>query len=67
MEEMSAEHARAQLLEKEEYNEIFDEEGNYIGYPIYLLNVDWEKIGNPLAWCESTATYVEATSLCQYC
>ena len=67
MGKMSAEHARARLLEKEEYNEIFDEEGNYIGYPTYLLNVDWEEIGNPPAWCESTTTYVEATSLCQSC
>jgi hypothetical protein len=58
---------KAELVEREAYNEIFDAEGRYIGYPIYQLTVNWMDFGGPPAWCEVTATYVQAKSLCQPC
>jgi hypothetical protein len=58
---------KAKLAENEAYNEVFDEEGRYIGYPVYQLVVDWKAFGNPPAWCEVTANYIQARSLCQAC
>src|SRR6516164_936505 len=65
---MSANQGKvAEILEKEAYNEVFDEHGRYIGYPLYQTNINWHRLGNPPSWCEATANYIQVTSLCSAC
>jgi hypothetical protein len=58
---------KAKALEVEAYNEVFDKDGQYIGYPIYQMMIDWQQLGNPPTWCEATANYIESTGLCGAC
>lgn len=64
---LTAQGQKARDFEKEAYNEVFDENGTYIGYPQYVFKVDWEKYGNPPAWCEATADYIQSEGLCETC
>ena len=59
---------KAAIAEKEEYNSIFDENGDYIGYTTWGFNIEWQKdYGNPPTWAEMTANYDDSTGLCNVC
>lgn len=59
---------KAALIEQEEYNSIFNEDGDYVGYRTWGFNVEWETdYGNPPTWAEMTAEYQDATKLCDIC
>lgn len=59
---------KAAIAEVDEYNSIFDENGDYIGYRTWGFNVDWQKeYGNPPSWAEMTANYENSTGLCEIC
>ncbi|KAH8809417.1 heterokaryon incompatibility protein-domain-containing protein [Xylogone sp. PMI_703] len=60
--------SKAALIEKEEYNAIFNENGDYIGYTVWGYPVNWEKdYGNPPTWAEMTANYSDCEGLCEIC
>jgi hypothetical protein len=59
---------KAAITEKEEYNSIFNENGDYIGYTTWGFNIEWQKdYGNPPTWAEMTANYEDSTGLCEVC
>lgn len=56
------------LINKQEYDSIFNSAGEYIGYPIYQLTISWtDELGDPPTWTETTAQYSKATDLCEKC
>jgi hypothetical protein len=56
------------IIDKEEYDSIFNLEGEYIGYPIYRLTIDWANdLGDPPTWTEATAQYATSVALCERC
>jgi hypothetical protein len=56
------------LINKQEYDSIFNSAGEYIGYPIYQLTISWtNELGDPPTWTEATAQYSKATDLCKRC
>ncbi|RFU32754.1 hypothetical protein B7463_g3573, partial [Scytalidium lignicola] len=59
---------KSAIIETEEYNTIFNKNGDYIGYTTWGYPVDWEKdYGNPPTWAETTANYFDCTGLCEIC
>jgi hypothetical protein len=64
----TAPQTKAAITELEEYNSVFNENGDYIGYTTWGFNVEWQKdYGNPPTWAEMTANYEDSTGLCKVC
>jgi Heterokaryon incompatibility protein (HET) len=65
---MSLAQSKTDIINKEEYESIFNSEGEYIGYPIYQLTIDWAgDLGDPPTWTEATAQYATSVNLCKRC